>query len=189
VVEACSNNGTVFTGWVVVTKDADLTGTLADGELQVRVLFERDTSDTPSPVLYSLSIHTNEPPVCDSAIADLSLLWPPNHNFRDIAITGVTDPDGDPVTITVTGIFQDEPVEDLGDGNFEPDGLGVDTETAHVRAERQGGGNGRVYLISFVAEDDKGDTCAGTVTVCVPHDKSVGVCVNDAAGYDSTGEF
>jgi hypothetical protein len=188
VVEARSNNGTVFTGWVVVTKDADLTGTLADGELQVRVLFERDTSDTPSPVLYSLSIHTNEPPVCDSAIADLSLLWPPNHNFRDIAITGVTDPDGDPVTITVTGIFQDEPLEDLGDGNFEPDGLGVGTDTAHVRAERQGGGNGRVYRIAFVAVDDKGDTCVGSVTVCVPHDKRDEVCINDGTEYDSTGD-
>jgi hypothetical protein len=145
-------------------------------------------SDTPSPVLYDLSILGNEPPDCDQAKADPALLWPPNHKFREIAITGGTDADGDPVTITVTGISQDEPLEALRHGNFEPDGSGVGTDTAHVRAERQGGGNGRVYLIEFVAEDDKGGECEGFVTVCVPsHDDSVEVCVNDRATYDSTG--
>jgi hypothetical protein len=38
------------------------------------------------------------------------VLWAPNHQFVPIAIMGVTDPDGDAVTITVTGVTQDEPV-------------------------------------------------------------------------------
>src|SRR3990172_7434580 len=50
----------------------------------------------------------NLPPVCSGAAASEAVLWPPNHRYRTITIRGVTDPDGDPVTITVTGITQDE---------------------------------------------------------------------------------
>src|SRR5207244_10212250 len=62
----------------------------------------------------------NRPPVC-TGTASPNLLWPPNHKFRLITISGVTDPDGDPVTIVITGVTQDEPLNDKGDGNTTPD--------------------------------------------------------------------
>ena len=105
----------------------------------------------------------------------------------DVNIVGVSDPDGDPVTITITGITQDEPLDDTGDGNFEPDGAGVNTSTAQVRAERSGNGNGRVYEISFTASDGQGGECSSSVQVCVPHDKKDD-CVDDGQNFDSTGE-
>ena len=40
-----------------------------------------------------------------------------------IAVMGVTDPDGDAVTITVTGVTHDEPVNAQGDGNTSPDAV------------------------------------------------------------------
>lgn len=55
----------------------------------------------------------------------------------EVNILGVTGPDGDPVTITITKITQDEPPDTFGDGNFEPDGGGLGTTTEQVRAERQ----------------------------------------------------
>ncbi|MFC2122740.1 hypothetical protein ACFLRP_03545 [Bacteroidota bacterium] len=121
----------------------------------------------------------NEPPDCSNAAPSVSMIWPPNHKFVPVTIDGVTDPDGDPVTITITSIMQDEPVDwawhTPGDGNFAPDGKGVGTDTAEVRAERSGSkkapGDGRVYHIGFTASDGKGGTCSGTVTVGVPHDK------------------
>ncbi len=127
----------------------------------------------------------NRPPDCSKAAATPNLLWPPNHKLVPITITGVTDPDGDPVTITITGITQDEPTNGLGDGDTAPDGFGVGTSQAQVRAERSGTGNGRVYAISFRAEDGKGGSCTGVVKVGVPHDKK-DTPIDDGQKYDST---
>ncbi len=133
----------------------------------------------------------NTPPDCSGAVADPNLLWPPDQKFVDVAIVGVTDPDGDPVTITITDIAQDEPLEGLGDGNTCPDAIGVDTDIAYVRAERSGAkntsGDGRVYHLSFTADDGQGGECSATVTVCVPHDQHQGnACVDQGPVFDST---
>jgi hypothetical protein len=131
----------------------------------------------------------NQPPDCTQAYPSATTLWPPNHQFVPISMLGVTDPDGDPLTITVDSIFQDEPVDTYGDGRFTPDGTGVGTSTASVRAERVGTpkvpGNGRVYHIGFTADDGRGGFCTGEVLVAVPHDQSH-PAVDDGAQYDST---
>ena len=138
-----------------------------------------------------LSIVCNRPPDCSQAIPSLSLLWPPNHKLVPVKILGVTDPDEDPITIILNSIFQDEPVDTIGDGSFVPDGLGIGTETARLRAERVGSpgvpGNGRVYHIGFTANDGMGGTCSGEVLVGVPHDQGAGTSpIDDGALYDST---
>ena len=80
----------------------------------------------------------NQPPDCDEANPSVATLWPPNHQWVPVTINGVTDPDGDPVAIAFTSIRQDEPVDTNGDGSFTPDGRGVGTSTAELRAERSG---------------------------------------------------
>ena len=135
----------------------------------------------------------NNPPVCEGAVASMPNLWPPNHKMVDIGILNVTDPDGDLVTITITQITQDEPIDTFGDGSFVPDGGGLNTSTAQVRAERSGTkkvpGDGRVYEIHFTAEDGQGGQCAisdPSVTVCVPHDQGKkSECVDNGQFYDS----
>ncbi len=133
----------------------------------------------------------NQPPDVTGAYPSTSCLWPPNHKFVDITIEGVTDPDGDPVTITITGITSDEPtasIEGAGGAKHAPDASGIGTDTASVRAERSGGGNGRVYEITFVASDGKGGETEGNVTVCVPHDRRQCTCdcIDDGQNYDAT---
>jgi len=101
-----------------------------------------------------------------------------------ISITGVTDPNGDPLTIMATSIFQDEPVLGPGSGNTSPDAI---LSPLTVRSERSGKGDGRVYHIDFMADDGNGNTCTGTVQVCVPHDQGQGSqCVDGGPLYDST---
>jgi hypothetical protein len=130
---------------------------------------------------------SNNPPICSQATSSLARLWPPNHKLVTIIIQGVTDPDNDPITIRVTKITQDEPVNGLGDGDTSPDGFGVGTAQAQVRAERSGTGNGRVYVIAFTAEDGKGGACTSTVSVGVPHDQGQGsVPIDDGQNFDST---
>jgi hypothetical protein len=146
------------------------------------------------PVFSILNLHffsPNHPPECDDASAGLGELWPPDLKFRDVSVAGVTDPDGDPVAITITSIFQDEPLNGPGHGNTCPDGAGVGTDIASVRAERSGSkqvaGDGRVYHVSFTADDGQGGQCVGEVAVCVPKDRSPDhVCVDQGPLFDST---
>jgi len=133
----------------------------------------------------------NRSPDCTTATPSVGTIWPPNHKMVSVDILGCTDPDGDDLTITITGISQDEPVNTIGDGNSEPDGDGVGTSTAQVRAERSGTkkvpGDGRIYEISFSADDGFGGVCDGSVTVTVPHDKGKkGAAVDSGVRYDST---
>ncbi len=133
---------------------------------------------------------SNDPPDCSAAAASPDELSPPNHKFVSIDIVGVTDPDGDAITITIDAIFQDEPVDTFGDGSSTPDGTGVGTDNPNVRAERTGTprvpGDGRVYHISFTADDGNGGHCSTTVTVCVPHDQRDPTCVDQGPLFDST---
>jgi hypothetical protein len=117
----------------------------------------------------------NRPPDCSGVRPDLRTLWPPNHKYRLITLSGATDPDGDTVTLTITGVTQDEPLNGLGDGDTSPDAkAGPASEQVFVRAERSGQRNGRVYRIAFSGSDGKGGTCTGSGTVGVPHDQGTG---------------
>ena len=133
-----------------------------------------------------LATPVNASPVCINAQAFPAVLWSPNHQFVPIVVMGVTDPDGDSVTITVTSVTQDEPVKTKGSDNTSPDAV-IQAGTASVRTERSGTGNGRIYQVSFKAEDGKGGSCTGTVTVGVPHSMQVGLtAIDDGQVYDST---
>jgi len=159
--------------------------------------FERESSSLPifepnpyrasdhDPVLTGLNL--NAPPVCSTAMPVPEELWPVNHEFVPVSIMGVTDPDGDAVMVTIDSIYQDEPVLGSGSGNTAPDGDGVGTDTAWLRAERAGGGNGRAYHVFFTADDGNYNSCSGEVIVYVP--KSQGKYsprIDDGALYDST---
>lgn len=130
----------------------------------------------------------NLPPDCSGALPSVDELWPPNHKFASVAVLGVTDPEGAPVAITVTGVTQDESLGGAGSGNTCPDATGVGGGAAAVRSERSGQGDGRVYHVSFSADDGQGGVCAGSVAVCVPHDRGRGsACADGGELVDSTG--
>jgi hypothetical protein len=129
----------------------------------------------------------NQPPDCSEAMPSVDTLWPPNHEFEAVDVLGVTDPDGDAISLTIDSIFQDEAVDIEGSGDTGPDGQGVGTSTVEVRAERAGLGNGRVYHIGFAADDGRGGVCTGEVLVSVPKSQDKNdVPVDDGALYDST---
>jgi streptogramin lyase len=164
--------------------------------IEIRATLWRDPGVDDTPVLSDLTVLCNQEPDCSEAEASISCLWPPNHKMVSVSILGVTDPDGDPVTIEITSITSDEATaSELGAGGAKhaPDADGVRTDTASLRAERSGNSNGRVYVISFTATDGKGGECEGKVAVNVPHDqrpsrRSPAPCEakNDGQNYDAT---
>ena len=143
------------------------------------------TSTTTSTTTTSTTTTTvaNGAPDCSGAAASPVELFPPDHKFVAVSVTGITD-SGDPISITFTRVEQDEPPATGGC----PDAMGVGTGALALRAERNGQGDGRVYHVHFTATDGRGGACSGAVTVCVPHDQRPGqACDDGGALFDSTG--
>jgi VCBS repeat protein/FG-GAP repeat protein len=130
--------------------------------------------------------NANQPPDCGQASASRAELWPPNHELMPIGVAGVTDSDGDQVEVRISTVSQDEPAFGdngvLGGDRHCPDAT-IDDGGLRLRSERLGWGNGRIYTVSFEADDGKGGSCRGTVQVCVPHQH--GACVDDGPVFDS----
>jgi len=132
----------------------------------------------------------NSAPDVSDAHPDKEYLWPASNEFVAIGIQGLTDPDGDPVQIVVTGVTSDEPFSVGNSGKTKGDAYIAEDGTLFVRAQRGGLGNGRVYEISFVAGDNKGGITAGKVRVKVPHDKKRDsyICIDDGQKYELVGK-
>jgi uncharacterized repeat protein (TIGR01451 family) len=132
---------------------------------------ERPDSD-PENNSATAKLTVNHNPVCTALTAGPPL-WPPNHKLRLVSVSGATDPDGNPLTVSVTGVTQDEPLNGLGDGDTSPDAFaGPASNQALLRAERSGLGDGRVYVLHVSVSDGLGGSCTGTAAVTVPHDQS-----------------
>jgi hypothetical protein len=123
--------------------------------------------------------------------ADPTTLWPPNHQYVRVQLSiQVSDTCG-PLS-AVTGVVRSsEPDDGTGDGNTTGDirvvTAGGDVllssndfpevtfdpinDRLELRAEREGGGNGRTYTITVLATDANGNQATATVPVVVPHDQ------------------
>ncbi len=102
----------------------------------------------------------------------------------------MTDADGNPNGLDITGVTQDETLNGHGDGDTDHDAQWAWKDwQVWVRAERSDYGNGRVYRISFKASDGKGGSCTGVVKVGVPHDKHGTAVDNPSVSVDSFGHY
>jgi uncharacterized repeat protein (TIGR01451 family) len=131
----------------------------------------------------SATLTVNHNPICTKLAAGPPL-WPPNHKLHLVTVTGATDPDGNPLTTTITHVTQDEPLNGLGDGATSPDAFpGPASDQAYIRAERSGLGDGRVYALHVTVTDGLGGECSGIATVSVPHDQSGAPAVDSGQAY------
>jgi len=106
-----------------------------------------------------------------------TILWPPNHEMVEVTIeSNAADNSGDQVVLAVA-IASSEPADASGDGSFLPDYV-IDEVVAatglirlHLRAERAGRGDGRIYTITIVATDGSGHVSTATAQITAPHDR------------------
>ena len=103
-------------------------------------------------------------------------LWPPNHKLASVAAAlTVSDTCDAGPTVDLVSIASNEPDDGLGDGDFPNDIQGADFGTDDreflLRAERAANGSGRVYTVTYTAQDASGNTRSATAGVLVPHDK------------------
>lgn len=97
-------------------------------------------------------------------------LWPPNHQMVDVTVSYTLPECAAPATCELS-VQSNEPVNDGGDGNTAPDFEVLDPTHVSLRAERAGGGTGRIYSIVVTCTDVLGQTGTATAVVTVPHDQ------------------
>jgi hypothetical protein len=148
--------GTVFPiGTTPVEVSAtDIYGTTVNGTFNVIV------RDTTAPSINSLT-------------ASPDTIWPPNHRMVAVTLTSVVADAVDAAPTTrIISVTSNEPADGTGDGDTSPDWEVTGDLTLDVRAERAGGGNGRVYTVTVESRDRLGNTSTRTVTVSVPKSQS-----------------
>jgi len=142
---------------------------------------------------WELSI-TTEVPVCETiapvnvtnATVDKPSLWPPNHQMHNVAVNYNT---GTPCSTCTLSVTSNEPVNGTGDGDTSPDWEVLSDHAVRLRAERSGGGGGRIYTITITCLNGHG-TDTKTVQVVVPHNKkSAGLDFKLDSPFDVHGTF
>ena len=114
------------------------------------------------------------PPVILGLTATPNMLWPPNHKMKSIRFIVRAEDTCGPVTWSVDSIQSNEPADATGSGHTSPDWKIAQPHVAMVRAERSGGGSGRIYTIQIKVTDMANNSSFGTVQVSVPHDRGHG---------------
>jgi CSLREA domain-containing protein len=121
-----------------------------------------------APAVQTVTVHDREPPSLTNPSASPDTLWPPNHKMRDVTVN-YTAADNCPGVSCALSVTSNEPVNGTGDGDTAPDWEIRDSRRLRLRAERAGGGSGRVYTITVACTDLAGNTAARSTRVVVPH--------------------
>jgi hypothetical protein len=120
---------------------------------------------------FTVTVNDTEAPVIHNLSASPNSLWPPNHKMKDVAVNyTTTDNCPGPISCTLS-VTSNEAVNGTGDGNTSPDWVVINDHNVQLRAERAGGGDGRIYTITTTCHDQNGNTSSATTTVTVGHDK------------------
>jgi hypothetical protein len=115
------------------------------------------------------------PPEISVSLAP-DLLWPPNHHMVTIDATVVASAAaGPPPSVVLVAFTSSEPDNGHDDGDTVNDIQDADLGTADfefkLRAERAGGGPGRIYTAFYTATDSFGNAATAAGFAVVPHDQ------------------
>ena len=147
---------------------------LALGNHSIELTVDDGNGETDTDEVLINVVDTTPPTITVSVSPDE--LWSPNHKMVDITTTvnvnDICDPNASFVLLSITS---NEPEEGPGKKHF-PDIMDHDVGSAdtefQLRAERLGGGTGRIYTITYKASDASGNSANATATVTVPHNMS-----------------
>ncbi|MBW3544289.1 MAG: DUF5011 domain-containing protein [Bacteroidetes bacterium] len=147
------------------------------------------------PVIRTVIVEDTTPPVI-TILTPLTSLWAPNGKYfalslddlnlvvEDLCDTGLS---ADDVVITAAWSDEAEDVAGGGDGATRKDIVISNCRTVKLRAERMGGGNGRVYTLQLKVADVSNNVGTATYEVHVPHDYDMyPLAILDAPMYTVT---
>ena len=158
-----------------ITFVANVNCSVADGTVISNTATASSSTPDPDPNNNSATATataSNPPPTITGATADPSTLWPPNHRMVNVTVSyGVTDNCPVPFGSCTLSVTSNEPVLGHGSGNTSPDWIVLDDHHVLLRAEREGGGTGRIYTTTITCTDSGGNSSEEQVEVTVSHDQ------------------
>ena len=117
----------------------------------------------------SPAVNIDKTPPAVTCSVSPNVLWPPNHKMVTVkAAVDVSDSLSGPGGFTLIAVTSNEPIEA---GDIEAFALGTPAATGQLRADRFGGGSGRVYTLTYQGVDIAGNSALCSTTVTVPHDQ------------------
>ena len=122
-------------------------------------------------------------------------LWPPNHQYETVRVTDLVASASDNCdlgvnlnSVYISQVSSDEAENGNGDGNTLNDiVIATDCKSVLLRSEREGGGNGRVYTITFKVRDASNNFATANARVTVPKSQNGAVAVDDGPHYTVLG--
>jgi hypothetical protein len=120
---------------------------------------------------FSMTVRDTTAPSLSTVTPSTAMLWPPNHKMVDVDLRYTAT---DPVSAAAcrVAVASNEPANGAGDGNTASDWQVLSPTHVQLRAERAGGGSGRIYTLTVTCTDAGGNAAINTATVTVP--KSMG---------------
>jgi len=145
------------------------------GTTTITLVVNDGTLDS-DPDTVDITVEDTTPPTISNISASPNVLWPPNHKMVEVIVEVEAEDTCDPEPdCWILGVTSNEPINGPGDGSTEPDWEYTDDPwVVLLRAERAGGGSGRIYTIIVECMDASGNTATATVDVTVPHDQGKG---------------
>ena len=135
-----------------------------------------DSGNAADPVTRTVTVvDTTAPTITLNSYAPS--MWPPNHKYTTFQltqfVTGASDSCNTSLGLTnvvIEKVTSDEIENGNGDGNTMNDiVIAANCKSVQLRSEREGGGDGRVYTITFKVTDASGNVGRATAKVVVPH--------------------
>ena len=172
-------------GGVTVTNDRTSNGADASGPYLVGTTHvgftATDAAGNPATCSAAVTVRDTLPPSL-TLHTDPAALWPPNHELIPVRVwweaTDVCDPAS--VGVQLVSVTSSEPDDAAGnnDGATTADIQGAEIGTPDtallLRTERDGKGPGRVYTLTYRAQDRNGNATPALAAVTVPHDEGQG---------------
>lgn len=154
-----------------LSNDLVLQQSLGVGQAESYVLRAVDGYAQTDEAVTSVAVVDTTPPELSVELS-LTEIWPPNHKFVPITVSVATsDICDDSPTLRLVSITSNEADNGTGDGNTTGDVAGAMLGEAdlqfQLRAERSGNGGGRVYTVTYEAEDDSGNVTQRQASVTV----------------------
>jgi hypothetical protein len=115
----------------------------------------------------SVSVVDTTAPTLSVAMSPDSL-WPPNNKLVQITASIQVSDISNSTTVELVSITCNE---ELAADDIQGATFNTDDRSFQLKATRAGGGNGRIYTITYRATDVSGNSTTKTATVVVPHDQ------------------